>query len=235
MVLDTLSGRSPLYRLHDFMAGQDVELLLGEKIDADALSDINIGRTLDSIFKAGPSKVVTALGARATAAFALDTSAVSYDTTSTNLWGEYRACESDSPLEGSIITRGYSKDHRPDLKQFMTELLCVDRGVPIFGGNLNGNSSDKKSNNTILTRMSSIMAQHGLGSGAFVYVADSAMVTEENLKIANRFISRLPATYKECDRVIREAVDLGTWESIGPKPSPAVIGRAQNIKPSKPR
>ena len=50
MVVDTLSGRSPLYRISEFMAGQDVELLLGEKIEADALSDINVGRTLDSIF-----------------------------------------------------------------------------------------------------------------------------------------------------------------------------------------
>ncbi len=27
MVLDTLSGRSPLYRIKEFLAGQDVELL----------------------------------------------------------------------------------------------------------------------------------------------------------------------------------------------------------------
>ncbi|MDD2598900.1 MAG: DUF4277 domain-containing protein [Kiritimatiellae bacterium] len=54
------------------------------------------------------------------------------------------------------------------IKEFMTELLCVDGGVPIFGRNLDGNSSDKKSNNAILTRMSSIMSKHGLGPGAFV-------------------------------------------------------------------
>jgi hypothetical protein len=32
MVLDTLSGRSPLYRLIDFFEGKDTELLLGEDI-----------------------------------------------------------------------------------------------------------------------------------------------------------------------------------------------------------
>lgn len=216
MVLDTLSGRSPLYRIKDFMADQDVELLLGEEVEAGAFSDINVGRSLDSIFKAGPSKIITELGARATAAFALDTSTPSYDTTSTSLWGAYRDCESDSPPPGSLITWGYSKDHRPDLKQFMTELLCVDRGVPIFGGNLDGNSSDKTSNNAVLTRISSIMAKHGLGSGAFVYVADSAMVTKDNLAAANLFISRLPASYNECDRAICEAVESDTWTHIGP-------------------
>ena len=71
----------------------------------------------------------------------------------------------ESPPAGWMITWGQSKDRRPDLKQFMTELLCVDRGVPIFGRNLDGNSSDKTSNNVVLSRISSIMAKHGLGPG----------------------------------------------------------------------
>ena len=33
----------------------------------------------------------------------------------------------------------------------------------------------------LLSRISQIMAKNGLGPGAFVYVADSAMVTEKNL------------------------------------------------------
>jgi transposase len=218
MVLDTLSGRSPLYRIKEFLAGQDVELLVGEDLPANAFSDINVGRSLDAIFKAGPAKIVTELGVRATNTFALDTTVPSYDTTSTSLWGDYRDCEAETPPPGSVITWGHSKDHRPDLKQFMTELLCVDRGVPIFGRNLDGNSSDKTSNNVILSRISSIMAKHGLGPGAFVYVADSAMVTKANLKAVgpNLFVSRLPATYKECERAIGDAVDACQWTHIGP-------------------
>jgi transposase len=152
MVLDTLSGRSPLHRIKEFLADRDVELLVGKDIPANTFSDVNVGRSLDAIFKAGPSRIVTALGVRATKIFALDTSVSSYDTTSTSLWGDYLDCEADSPPPGSVITLGHSKDHRPDLKQFMTQLLCVDRGVPIFGQNLNGNSSDKTSNNVVLSR-----------------------------------------------------------------------------------
>ena len=217
MVLDTLSGRSPLYRLKEFLTGRDVELLVGKDLPANAFSDVNVGRSLDAIFEAGPSKIVTALGIRATDTFALDTSAPSYDTTSTSLWGDYRDCEADTPPPGSVITWGHSKDHRPDLKQFMTELLCVDRGVPIFGRTLDGNSSDKTSNNVVLSRISSIMAKHGMGPGAFVYVADSAMVTESNLKAIepNLFVSRLPANYKECERAICVAVDANEWTDIG--------------------
>ncbi len=217
MVMDTLSGRSPLYRLKEFMTERDVELLTGDNLPAEAFSDINVGRSLDAIFAAGPSRIVTELGVLATNTFALDTSVPSYDTTSTSLWGDYRDCEDDVPPPGSVITWGHSKDKRPDLKQFMTELLCVDRGVPIFGRTIDGNSSDKTSNNVILSRISTIMSKHGLGSGAFIYVADSAMVTKENLEAvgSNRFISRLPANYKECERAIGVAVDTNEWTHIG--------------------
>jgi transposase len=217
MVLDTLSGRTPLYRVEQFLAGQDVELLLGETVRPQMFNDTNLARSLDAIFATGTSKIVTELGIRAVAAFGLDTSAASYDTTSTSVWGDYRACEREQPPPGPVVTHGHSKDFSPGLKQFMTELMCVERGVPIFGRTLNGNSSDKTSNNQMLTRISSIMARHGLGPGAFVYVADSAMVTEKNLESAgpNRFISRLPATYAECGRAIADAVGSESWVPIG--------------------
>lgn len=97
MVLDTLSGRTPLYHIKDFMANQDIELLLGTFVDPDSFNDTNLGRSLDAIFEAGPSKVISALGVRATQEFALDVKAVSYDTTSTSVWGDYRQCEGDTP------------------------------------------------------------------------------------------------------------------------------------------
>jgi len=54
------------------------------------------------------------------------------------------------------------------------------------------------------------MSKHGIGEGAFIYVADSAMVTKENLAAigSNLFVSRLPATNKECERTIGLAVDM---------------------------
>ena len=99
----------------------------------------------------------------------------------------------------------------------MTELLCVDRGVPIFGKVLDGNSSDKTSNNKMLTQISSLLAKHRLGPGAFVYVADSAMVTEKNLKAIgdNRFITRLPATYDACKSAIHHALTEKSWQELG--------------------
>lgn len=49
MVLDVLSGRSPLYHVKDFLASQDRELLLGEDIDPERFSDYTLARTLDSL------------------------------------------------------------------------------------------------------------------------------------------------------------------------------------------
>ena len=97
-----------------------------------------------------------------------------------SVFGDYHLV--DPPFE---ITYGYSKDKRPDLKQFLVSMLCVDRNIPILGTTTDGNASDKTLNNELLTNISTYMARHGLEPGAYVYVADSAFVTEDNLKKAD--------------------------------------------------
>jgi transposase len=57
----------------------------------------------------------------------------------------------DPPFD---ITYGYSKDKRPDLKQFLVSMLCVDRNIPILGTTKDGNASDKNLNNELLTNIS---------------------------------------------------------------------------------
>ena len=42
MVLDTLSGRSPLYRLMNFLEEKDIELLLGKAVSISQFTDHNI-------------------------------------------------------------------------------------------------------------------------------------------------------------------------------------------------
>ena len=65
-----------------------------------------------------------------------------------NVYGEYLGASGDeAPFK---INHGYSKDKRPDLKQFVLSLLCVDGDVPIVGKLEDGNASDKKINNQVL-------------------------------------------------------------------------------------
>nr|MBF0223799.1 IS1634 family transposase [Desulfobulbaceae bacterium] len=228
MIQDTLSGRSPLYHLDKFIADQDTELLLGESVEPSAFGDHNVGRVLDRIQLTGPNKIFSEVARRAAVVFDLDTSSGHWDSTSVNVWGEY-----DCPSDGTInITYGYSKDHRPDLKQFMLSMLCVEHNIPIMGETHDGNSSDKTLNNKLLTRINKNLAKHGLAESAFTYVADSAMVTKDNLAcfepMQNNnpyyFVTRLPFSYSEADRVVSEAVQADQWQDIGvlatSKPTP---------------
>lgn len=61
------------------------------------------------------------------------------------------------------------------------------------------------------------MARHGLREGCFVYIADGALVSGENLeKLSSiRFVSRLPSTFGCCPEAIDHAVEAGTWTDLG--------------------
>lgn len=225
MVLDTLSGRSPLYRLEKFAESVDTSLLLGRQIPARAFNDTTLGRAMDAIYDVGTEKIFSQIALHAARVFPeeVDTRHVHFDTTSVNVWGDYPICD-ESAYGDLQVTHGYSKDKRPDLRQFLVKMLCIHRNIPILGGLESGNESDKKINNRILSNLSKHMARHGLSEGAFVYISDSSFVTPANLEALghNLFITRLPFTYKETDRVIVEAVRRGEWSEVETKiPSPA--------------
>ncbi len=227
MVLDTLSGRSPLYRLESFAASVDTELLLGKEVSPGAFNDTTLGRALDAIYEHGAGQLFSQVALGAAAAFPADVDLrhLHFDTTSVSVWGEYAAREADGEQEGAEalrVTFGYSKDLRPDLKQFLLQMLCAGRNIPVLGGCADGNASDKTVNNAVLTSLSKHMARHGLAAGAFVYVADAAMVTPANFAALgeNLFITRLPFTYGEAERVVAEAVQEGPW-TAGPPPAPS--------------
>ena len=216
MVLDTLSGRTPLYRLTEFFEEKDAELLLGTAVGSERFCDYNLGRSMDKIFETGTQKIFSQLAQNALRVFGVDSRRLHFDTTSVSVFGDYDLA--DPPFD---ITYGYSKDKRPDLKQFLVSMLCVDRNIPILGTTADGNASDKTLNNELLTNISKYMADHGLQPGAYVYVADSAFVTEDNLDACEDqtwFLTRLPATYNECHRIVREAVASDRWIDIGLKP-----------------
>jgi len=219
MVLDTLSGRSPLYRLERFARSVDTGLLLGKNIPPQAFNDTTLGRAMDAIYAVGTEKLFSQVAFRAARAFPLelDMRHLHFDTTSVSVWGDYPLCnEEEDQLQ---VVNGHSKDHRPDLRQFLVKMLCIHHNIPIVGGCENGNASDKTINNAVLTNLSKYMAKHGLGEGAFVYVAHSAMVTPNNLHALgdNLFISRLPFNYKETERVVLDALREGKWAKVETK------------------
>src|SRR5262245_53689982 len=166
-------------------------------------------------------KIFTACAVRADRVYGLDKRYVHFDTTSISVYGDYLPPEGQpdqpEPAVPFTISHGYSKDKRPDLKQFVFSTLCVDRAVPLWGTPEDGNASDKTINTTLLSDIATFLAQHGVAPGAYIYVADAALVTEDNLTALGDtlFIPRLPATYSECGRLIAEAVAHHTWEDVG--------------------
>ena len=67
------------------------------------------------------------------------------DSTSFHLDGDYSG-QSDSDINVIHITKGYSRDHRPDLNQVVLQLISDNKsGIPLLMEVLSGNNSDKTS------------------------------------------------------------------------------------------
>ncbi len=226
MVLDTLSGRSPLYRLEEFLGTWDTRALLGREVDPASFNDTTTGRAMDALYEAGTEKVFSQVAYRAAVEYSdeMDMRHVHFDTTSISVSGDYGA---GGGQDGSItLARGHSKDNMPFLKQLILRMLCIRRNIPVLGGCEDGNASDMTVNNRELSRLSDYMATHGVAPGAYVYIADSAMVTEDNLEAVgdNLFITRLPFRYGEAGRAVSRAVSSGGWEEV-PWEAPSDGGR----------
>jgi NAD(P)-dependent dehydrogenase (short-subunit alcohol dehydrogenase family) len=73
------------------------------------------------------------------------------------------------------------KNKRPDLKQFVCSTLCGDRAVPIQGKSEAGNASDKTLHTTLLSESAQLLTHYGVQRDAYLYMADAALVTEDNL------------------------------------------------------
>lgn len=221
LILDALAGRSPLYRVADAFALRDVGLLLGEGVKAESLDDNLLGRGLDAVYDFGAKRLFGEVAAKAVAAFDVNCSTGHYDTTSVSVHGDYSMCqESPEEAEGKHpvrIVRGHSKDKRGDLKQLVIETLCVERNIPVLGAARDGNSSDKRLANQLLTDISKAVARSGEFSNPKRVVADSALVTNNNLASlgGTLFLSRLPANYEECHRLIEDAIKADKWLDVG--------------------
>jgi len=216
MILDTLSGRTPLYRFHEFFGRQDTELLLGREIAPERFTDDVLGRALDRIHDAGTMKVFTEISLKACELFGVSTAQGHFDTTSVNVWGDY----DNSTAGGSAphITYGYSKDKRPDLKQFMFSLLCVEGNIPLIGKVEDGNAADTRLNNETLEAVTRLIGENHIDRDNFLYVADCKLVNEANLELLgdSPFVTRLPASYKAHAQAIDTALKADDWESLGP-------------------
>ena len=80
------------------------------------LNDDTLGRVLDRLSDAGTNTVLGSVAIKVMKSFDLDLSHVHHDTTSHKVYGEYGLYEWEDHDQPFVITHGFSKDHRPDLK-----------------------------------------------------------------------------------------------------------------------
>lgn len=204
--------RRALYKLKEFYAKQDIELLFGRKdITAADFNDDCLGRALDRLAESGFHGIFGAIVLHAKTAHDFEVGTCHGDTTSISVYGEYEVDE-EPPL---FLTYGHSTDKRPDLKQFKFGLLTNGEGIPIHGEPMNGNKSDKTWCQEIIKSyrdFKNVLAET-------ILVADSAAMTGPNLRLIAekelRVISRLPETFNLCGELKEEAWRLGAWVDAG--------------------
>lgn len=105
-------------------------------------------------------------------AYELPTKQARSDTTSFSIYHQI----SEDCEEESLIKFGYSKDKRPDLRQYRQMLATLDPlGMPLLGATLAGNGGDESEYLPTWRKMAEI-----LGHREFLYLADSKASTWEN-------------------------------------------------------
>lgn len=187
------------------------------------LDDDRIGRALDRLFRADRGALLTDVVVRLGKEFDVRLDRLHNDSTSVKFTGQYG--EAKGPWAGGRrapwITYGYSKDHRPDLKQLLFILtVSADGGVPVHFRCADGNTGDSSTHVDTWDTLRRLA-----GRPDFLYVADSKLCDRDTLdhidKNRGRFVTVLPRTRME-DGEFRRWIQTHQpdWEKAGDRPNP---------------
>jgi transposase len=143
MVLNGLGFiNQALYLVPRFFQNKPTSRLISPRVVPGQLNDDALGRALDTLYGFGVTELYSLIAATAAQRLGLAPRFAHLDSTSFHVDGRYNSDE--EPTEQVIhITRGYRRDHRPDLNQVMLELIVEHQaGIPVLMKPLSGNSSD---------------------------------------------------------------------------------------------
>lgn len=190
-----------LYLTPQFFESKSMSALFEEEIKASDLNEHSLGKAADEIAQYGASR----LYAEVVFEIALEQGLLGVknhlDTTSFTLHGSYNNDDLSHCVE---VTHGFSKDHRPDLKQVMMSLVMNGpANIPLWMEPQNGNSSDKTSFHQTIERVNAFKDQLK-ACDDFMWIADSALYSAEKLLACPDVIwlSRVPETIKACSQLI---------------------------------
>ncbi len=200
MILNGLGFVStPLYLFSEFFEGKPVEHLLGAGMTAAHLNDDRLGRVLDHVFEYGTTLFFLKAAMQAVNRFGVRVSQCHLDSTSFALDGEYASESGTEEASGTEkpqaieICRGYSRDHRPELKPFLVNVICsADGGIPVWLKVGSGHETDSQTLAGLMTAFAEPWETPAL------MVVDAAFYSEPNLKAVGElpWLSRVPMTLK---------------------------------------
>ena len=202
-------SHQPLYSMNEWAARFDPALLGLAAGEVRLVNDDRIGRSLERLFDADRSSLLSRMVLGAVDAFGIDCTEMHNDSTSVRLTGAYPLA-GGAPRGGkvtAVAARGHSKDFRPDLKQLVWILtVSGDGAVPIACRVASGNVEDST---THIATWDGLRAL--LGRSDFRYVADCKLATRANMEHIDRgqgrFVTVLPASRKEDGAFRRHLVD----------------------------
>jgi transposase len=212
MILNGLGFvNSPLSMTPHFFKDKAVESLFGPDVEASHFNHYKLGRCLDDIHDYGCEKLLSEISLSACQKEGISRKFNSLDTTSISVTGDYLS----SGGEGEVtINHGYSKDHRPDLKQFMVELMVSqDGGVPLMIKSHNGNASDSK---VFRDRANLMIDVFSKTQSLSILVGDCKLYDKQTAETALKhikFITRIPKTIAEEGEVIDSALATQDWQT----------------------
>ncbi len=221
LVKNLLVSREPLYGLGEWAARYDPKELGLSLEQLLVLNDDRLGRCLSIFFHSDWPGLVLDLMRHVLREFALGLDELHNDSTSVSFFGAYGEAAEEGQRRGRrtlAITYGYSKDHRPDLKQLLYILTITnDGGVPVHFRPASGNVTDEHTHRENWELLCQIA-----GRSDFLYVADCKLATLENMNYiagqGGRFVSVLPRTRKE-DARFRHDAQVGDvlWQPLWDK------------------
>lgn len=199
MILNGLGfANRTLYLTPEFFKDKAIDVLLGEEIEAEDLNSHSLGTALDALYESGISKVFYNISLQSIKTYGIKVKSRHLDGTTFLVHGD-KYKEGGESIGQIELKRGYNKQKRNDLRQFVFEMISSNvEGIPLFIKAASGNKTDKTEFPEVLEAyMEQMQSSEETIEGYMV--ADSALYSEENLhRIASiLWISRVPETLKQ--------------------------------------
>jgi transposase len=212
MILNGLGfANRPLSLPPQFFANKPLDLLCREGMRAEMCNRFKLGRTLDEVYTYGCDLLCSELALAVWVQEGSEQRFHHLDTTSFSLSGD-DVPESDE--QAIHITHGYAKDHRPDFKQAVLELIVSqDGGVPLVSKSWDGNASDTQ---IFQERAPALMTAFASAPTPRYLVADAKLYTEDSVAPLAKlgFVTRMPGTLKLVSQVISQALAWDIWHAL---------------------